>query len=93
MLKFKKWTGKNGQVRIYVNGLKYGIRAYVVDGGTTGNYPDGHPEIVVRSDDGYLSQSEIDRLMNEIDDFVEQHRQQPEPWRAPKFNDYLALAQ
>jgi hypothetical protein len=92
MIKLKKWTGKNGKTRVYVNGLGYGINAYVVDGGETGHYSEGYPEIVVRSDSG-LSGSDVDRIVDDIDAFVRLHRKQLENGRAPTFSDYLSLAQ
>ena len=93
MISFNKWVGKDGKIRIYVNGIGYGLTAYVVDGGETGHYESGFPEVVVRAKNGRLvGQAEVDRIVDEIDEFVESRRTVPTPWRAPRWEDYLAVA-
>ena len=89
-MKLNRWANpKTGEVRVYVNGAaSYGVTVYVVDGGTTGHYSAGHPEIVVRSDN-MISQSEMDRIVNMIDEHVQRAR--PSDVN-PTFADYLALA-
>lgn len=95
-MKFQRWINpKNDQVRIYVNGAAdHGISVFVVDGGNTGHYSAGYPEIVVRAKDGRLiGQSQIDEIADRIDRFVDENRPvQPSPWVCPNFSDYLALA-
>jgi hypothetical protein len=94
-MKLKKWVNpKTNETRIYVNGAAgYGVSVFVVDGGTTGHYESGRPEIVVFAKDWAISQSEIDAIMDRVDQFVDENRaEQPTPWACPKFSDYLALA-
>ncbi len=89
-MKFNKWVNqKTGEVRIYVNGAaSYGVKVYVVDGGTTGHFSAGFPEVVVRSD-SMIGQSEVDR----ISDMIDEHVKQAVPSDAnPTFADYLSLA-
>ena len=90
-MKFKKWVNpKTGEARIYVNGAaSYGIKVYIVDGGTTGHYSAGFPEVVVRADH-MIGQSEVDQISGMIDEHVKQAV--PSDVN-PTFSDYLKLAQ
>jgi len=90
-MKFCKWVHpKTGAVRVYVNGVDSRVSVFVVNGGASGKYPDGFPEIVVKGKDGvWLNQSDIDSIMDEIDEHVKVARP---PEVNPIFADYLALA-
>ena len=94
-MKFNKWVNpKNGQTRIYVNGsFGYGIKVYVVDGGDTGHFPPGFPEIVVRAQH-LIGQSQLDSIIDEIGEEVEKSigGRDRESFTSPKFSDYLNLA-
>jgi hypothetical protein len=69
------------------------VAVFVVDGGDSGRYEAGHPEIVVRAKDWEISQSEIDAIVDRVDRFVDENRPtQPVPWTCPRFSDYMALA-
>lgn len=90
-MKFCKWAHpKTGAVRLYVNGnFGFGVKVFVVDGGTTGHYSAGFPEIVVRADH-MIGQSQVDSISDQIDEFVKQAR--PSDVN-PTWADYLSLAQ
>jgi len=89
-MKFFKWQHpKTGQIRIYVNGdFGDGIKVYVVDGGTTGHYSAGFPEVVVRAEQ-MIGQSEVDRITDEIDEHVK--KAVPSDLN-PTYGDYLSIA-
>lgn len=89
-MKFCKWVHpKTGAVRIYINGsFGFGIKVYVVDGGTTGHYGAGFPEVVIRSN-SMIGQSTVDQ----INDMIDEHVKQAVPSDVnPTFADYLSLA-
>ena len=89
-MKFSKWQHpKTGAVRVYINeDFGYGVKVYAVDGGATGHYEAGFPEVVVRSND-LIGQSKVDRIMDTIDEYVKTARPSD---HNPRFDDYLALA-
>ena len=89
-MKFCKWQHpKTGQTRIYVNGaFGFGVKAYAVDGGDTGNYRAGYPELVIKCEAG-MSVSDEDRIKDMIDEYVKQAVPSDV---CPTFSDYLSLA-
>lgn len=90
-----RWTHpETGETRVYINRIGPGVsRAYIIDGGAFGNYPPGFPELVVVPQKGSLiGQSEVDRIADLADKWVESHRVAPTPWAAPTFADYWAAA-
>ena len=95
-MRFTKWVNpKNSQVRVYVNGsdfASHGVKVFVLDGGPSGTdkfASEGFPDIRIQAD-FMISQSQVDSIMNEIDDFVKAAVQSDVN---PVFADYLSLAQ